>query len=100
MEPSKNGPWTLYIWPEWEVLANQAELILSLIIFKRDIRRVTCKKGKQSEHPIYKITIIECLTCEKMVKENQDHYYPLSRERDPTILLENYSVACLVHYLN
>ncbi len=44
-----------------------------------------CKKGKQLEHPIHKITIIECLTCEKMVKENQDHYYPPVRETDPTI---------------
>ncbi len=86
MEPSKNGPWTFYTWAEWEVLANQAELTLSLITFKRDIRRVTCKKGKQREHPIYKITIIECPTCEKMVEENKDHYCPLAREIDSTIL--------------
>src|SRR6266498_247528 len=58
----------------------------SLITFKRDIRRVTCKKGKQSEYPIHKITIIECLTCEKMVEENQDHYCLPARETDLTIL--------------
>src|SRR6266498_4565168 len=70
MESSKNGLWTFYMWAEWKVLANQAELIPSLIIFKKDIRKVTCKKGKQSEHPIHKIIIIECPTCEKMVEEN------------------------------
>ncbi len=57
----------------------------SLITFKRDIRRVTCKKGKQPEHPIHKITIIECLICEKMVKENQDHYCLPARETDSII---------------
>src|SRR6266498_1795560 len=46
IEPSKNRPWTFYTWAEWKALTNQAELTLSLIIFKRDIRRVTCKKGK------------------------------------------------------
>ena len=46
IKPSKNGSWTFYTWAEWEVLANQAELTLSLITFKRDIRKVTCKKGK------------------------------------------------------
>ena len=46
IESSKNRPWTFYIWAEWEVLANQAKLTLSLITFKRDIRRITCKKGK------------------------------------------------------
>src|SRR6266498_297629 len=60
MESSKNRPWTFYIWAEWEVLANQAKLTPSLITFKRDIRRVMCKKEKQSEHSIHKITIIEC----------------------------------------
>src|SRR6266511_3562770 len=87
MEPSKNRPWTFYTWAEWEVLANKAELIPSLITFRRDIRRVTSKKGKQSEHPIHRITIIECPTCRKMVEENQDHYCPLMRETDPTILM-------------
>ncbi len=86
MESSKNRLWTFYIWTEWEVLANQAELTPSLITFKRDIRRVTCKKGKQPEHSIYKITIIECPTYGKMVKENKDHYCPPAREIDPTIL--------------
>src|SRR6266545_1859426 len=86
MEPSKNGPWTFYTWAEWEVLTNQTELILSLITFKRDIRKVTCKKGKQPEHPIYKITIIECLTCGKIMEENKDHYCPPAREMDLTIL--------------
>ena len=65
---------------------NQAELILFLITFKRDIRRVTCKKNKQSEYPIHKITIIKCPICGKMVEENQDHYYLPARETDLTIL--------------
>src|SRR6266542_5600506 len=86
MEPSKNGPWTFYTWAEWEVLANQVELIPSLITFKRDIRRVTCKKSKQLEHLIHKITIIECPTCGKMMEENQDYYCPSAREIDLTIL--------------
>src|SRR6266498_2833944 len=86
MEPSKNGSWTFYTWAEWEVLANQAELIPSLITFKKDIKRVMCKKGKQLEHPIHKITIIECPICEKMVEENQDYYYLPVRETDLTIL--------------
>ena len=71
MEPSKNGPWTFYTWAEWEVLENQAELIPSLITFKKDIRRVTCKKGKQPEHSIHKVTIIECPTCGKWWKKNR-----------------------------
>src|SRR6266498_1941578 len=58
----------------------------SLITFKKDIRKVTCKKGKQLEHPIHKITIIECPTCGKMVEENEDHYCPPARKTDPTIL--------------
>ena len=87
MESSKNGPQTHYTWAEWKVLANQAELTPSLITFKRDIRRVTSKKGKQPEHPIYKITIIECPTCGKMVEENKDHYCLPARETDPTILM-------------
>ena len=88
MELSKNGLWIFYIWVEWEVLINQAELTLSLIIFKRDIRRVTCKKGKQPEHPIHKITIVKYPTCGKMVEENQDHYCPPIREMDSTILTD------------
>src|SRR6266498_6051241 len=86
MEPSKNGPWTFYTWAEWEVLANQVELIPSLITFKKDIRRVICKKGKQPEYLIHKIIIVECSTCGKIVKENQDHYCPLAKEMDLTIL--------------
>src|SRR6266542_4111348 len=88
MEPSKNGPWTFYTWAEWEVLTNQGELTPSLIIFRRDIRRITCKKGKQPAHPIHKITIIECPTCGKMVEENEDHYCPSAKETDPTILTD------------
>src|SRR6266542_4086125 len=67
---------------------NQVELTPSLITFKRNIRRITCKKGKQPEHPIHKITIIECQTCGKMVEENEDHYCPPAREIDPTILTD------------
>ncbi len=86
MEPNKNKLWTFYIQAEWEVLTNQAELTLSLIIFKRDIRRVICKKRKQLEYLIHKIIIIKCPTCEKMVKENKNYYYPPVKEIDPTIL--------------
>src|SRR6266542_1993842 len=88
MEPSKNGSWTFYTWAEWKVLANQAELTPSLITFKRNIRRVTSKKGKQTEHPIHRIIIIECLTCGKMVEENKDHYYPPAKETDLTIFTD------------
>ncbi len=88
IEPSKNEPCTFYMWAEWEVLANQAELIPSLITFKEDIRRVTCKKGKQPEHPIHKITIIKCSTCRKIVEENQDHYCLLTRKTDLTTLVD------------
>ncbi len=88
IKSNKNRPQTFYIQVEWEVLANQAELIPFLITFKRDIRRVTCKKSKQSEHPIHKITIIECPTCGKMVEENKDHYCPPVRETDSTILID------------
>ncbi len=83
MKPNKNRPQIFYIWAEWEVLTNQAKLIPSLITFKKDIRRVTCRKGKQPEHPIHKITIVECPTCRKMIEENNDHYYPPVREMDP-----------------
>ena len=86
MKPSKNRLWTFYTWAEWEVLANQVELTPSLITFRRDIKRVTCKKGKQPEHPIHKITIIECPTCGKMMEENEDHYCLLAKEIDLTIL--------------
>ncbi len=47
-----------------------------------------CKKGKQLEHSIHKITIIECLTCEKIVEENQDYYCPPIRETDLTIFTD------------
>ncbi len=86
MNPNKNELWTFYTWIEWEVLANQAELTSSLIIFKKDIRRVTCKKSKQLEHPIHKITIIEYPICRKIVEENKDYYYSLAKETDLTIL--------------
>src|SRR6266498_5053870 len=86
MEPSKNGLWTFYTWVEWEVLANQVELIPSLITFKKDIRRVTCKKKKQPEYPIHKITIIECPICEKIIKKSQDHYCSPAKKTDLTIL--------------
>ena len=46
METDKNGQQTFYTQAEYEVLTNQAELTPSLITFKRDIRRITCKKGK------------------------------------------------------
>ncbi len=86
IKSSKNRLQTFYIQAKWEVLTNQAELTPSFITFKRDIRRITCKKDKQLEHLIHKITIIKYPTCEKMVEENQDHYCPSAREMDLTIL--------------
>ena len=56
-------------------------------MFKRDIRRITCKKGKQPEHPIHKIIIIECPTCEKMIEKNKDHYCSPAKEMDLIILV-------------
>jgi len=64
------------------------ELTLSLIIFKKNIRRVISKKGKQLEYLIYRIIIIECPTCKKIVKENKDHYYSPARETDLIILTD------------
>ncbi len=49
---------------------------------------MTYKKGKQTEYPIHKIIIIECLTCEKMVEESKDHYCLSMKETDPTILTD------------
>ncbi len=45
------------------------------------------KKGKQSEYFIHKIMIVEYPICEKIVKENKDHYCPPARETDLTILI-------------
>ncbi len=53
-----------------------------------NIRRVMCKKGKQPEHLIHKITIIECPTYRKMVEEDNDHYCSPARKTDPTILID------------
>ncbi len=36
-ETRKNEPWVLYKWKEWDILADQKELTLSLITFKREI---------------------------------------------------------------
>ena len=88
MELNKNGLQTFYIWVEWKILANQAKLIPSLITSKRDIRRVTCKKGKQPEYPIYKIIIIECPIYGKIVEEDKDHYCSPNKEMDLTILTD------------
>jgi len=56
-------------------------------MFKRNIRRITCKKGKQSEHPIHKITIIKYPICGKMVEKSKDHYCLLAKEMDLTMLV-------------
>ncbi len=71
-------------------MAKQEELTLSLITFKRKIRAEISPKGKQPkyEEKIYRISIIECLICGKMVKENDDHYCPPMRETDPSILVD------------
>ncbi len=62
--------------------------MIKKFIDQRDIRRITCKKGKQSEHLIHKITIIKCSTCGKMVEKNKDLYCPPAREADLTILVD------------
>jgi len=67
---------------------NQAKLTLSLITFKRDIRRVICKKDKQIKYSIHKIILIEYPTYEKIMEENKDHYCLLARETDLTILTD------------
>src|SRR6266540_16252 len=71
-------------------MAEQEELTLSLTTFKRKIRAKTSLKGKQPkyEEEIHRISIVEYLTCRKMVKENDDHYYPPMRETDPSILVD------------
>ena len=46
MEPEKNGSWVLYKWEEWDMLANQKELTLSLITYKREIWNAASLKGK------------------------------------------------------
>ncbi len=57
-------------------------------MFKRDIRRITYKKGKQPEHPIHKIIIIKYPICEKIVEESEDHYCLPAKEIDLTILVD------------
>ena len=71
-------------------MAEQKELIPSLVTFKRKIRAETSPKGKQPKYKekIYRITIIECLTCGKMVKKDDDHYCPPMRKTDPSILVD------------
>src|SRR6266540_280461 len=71
-------------------MAEQEELTLSLITFKRKIRAETSPKGKQPkyEEEIHRITIMECPTCGKMVEENDDHYCPPMREIDSSILVD------------
>ncbi len=86
MKFNKNRSWTFYIWVEQEVLVNQAELTLSFITFKKNIRRVIYKKGKQLEHLIHKITIIEYPKCKKIVEENKDYYCLPARKEDFTPL--------------
>ena len=71
-------------------MAEQEELTLSLITFRRKIRAETSPKGKQPkyEEEIYRITIIKCPTCGKMVEQDDDHYCPPMRETDPSILVD------------
>jgi len=84
------GLWVFYTWAEWDEMVEQEELILLLITFRRKIRAEISLKGKQPkyEEEIYRITIIECPTCRKMVEENDDHYCPPMRETDPSILVD------------
>src|SRR6266498_2720664 len=71
-------------------MAEQKELIPSLVTFKRKIRAETSPKGKQPKYKekIYRITIIECPTYEKMVEKDDDHYCPPMKETDPSILVD------------
>ncbi len=89
-ESEKIGPWVFYTWAEWDEIAEQEELIPSLITFRRKIRAETSSKRKQSkyEEEIHRITIIECPICGKMVEENDDHYCPPMRETDSSILVD------------
>ena len=75
-------PWIFYTWTEWDEIAEQEELTPSLITFRRKIRAETLPKGKQLkyEEEIYRITIIKCPTCEKMVEQDDDYYCPPIRE--------------------
>src|SRR6266540_5297928 len=79
------GPWVFYTWVEWSEMAEQKELTPSLITFSRKIRAETSPKRKQPkyEEKIYRITIIECPTYEKMVEKDDDHYCPPMKETDP-----------------
>src|SRR6266498_862062 len=89
-EPDKMDPWVFYTWAEWNKMAEQEELTSWLITFSRKIRAETSPKGKQLKYKekIHRITIIECLTCGKMVKKDDDHYCPPMRETDPSILVD------------
>src|SRR6266542_3383585 len=71
-------------------MTKKEELTPSLITFSRKIRAETSSKGKQPkyEEKIYRITIVECPTCGKMVEKDDDHYCPLMRETDPSILVD------------
>ena len=71
-------------------MAEQEELTPSLITFRRKIRAETLPKGKQPkyEEKIHRITIIECPTCGKIVEKDDDHYCPLMKETDPSILVD------------
>ncbi len=66
------GLWVFYTWTEWDEMAKQEELILSLITFRQKIRAETLLKEKQPkyEEKIHRITIIECPTCEKIVEKD------------------------------
>ncbi len=89
-EPEKMGPWVFYTWAEWNEMTEQEELTPSLVTFSRKIKAETSPKGKQPkyEEKIHRITIVECPTCEKMVKKDDDYYCPLMRETDPSILVD------------
>jgi len=83
-------PWTFYTWAEWNEMAEQKELTPSLITFSRKIRAEMSPKGKQPKYKekIYRIIIVECSTCEKMIEKDDDHYCPPMRETDSSILVD------------
>jgi len=60
------------------MLADQKELTLSLITFKREIQNAASLKDKMPQHEekIHKIIIEEYPTCGKMVDKGDDHYCP------------------------
>ncbi len=63
--------------------------MLFLIEFKREIKRIICKKKKQpvQKISIHRIMIIKYLIYSKIIEKNDDHYCLLVKEINSTILV-------------